>query len=154
MRIGMFLSYAGGFAETVEELADYEKAGLDIVFVPEAYSFDAVSQLGFLAAKTERVQIASGIFQLYSRTPALTAMTAAGLDYVSGGRFMLGPGRLGPAGHRGLARRAATTRRSAGPARSSRSAGWSGAASRSPTRAGTTSCRCRRRAPGSASRSS
>ena len=96
MRIGMFLSYAGGFAETVEELADYEKAGLDIVFVPEAYSFDAVSQLGFLAAKTERVQIASGIFQLYSRTPALTAMTAAGLDYVSGGRFMLGLGASGP----------------------------------------------------------
>ena len=96
MRIGMFLSYAGGFAETVTDLADYEKAGLGIVFVPEAYSFDAVSQLGFLAAKTERVQIASGIFQLYSRTPALTAMTAAGLDYVSGGRFMLGLGASGP----------------------------------------------------------
>jgi F420-dependent oxidoreductase-like protein len=92
----MFLSYAGGFAETVTELADYEKAGLGIVFVPEAYSFDAVSQLGFIAAKTERVQIASGIFQLYSRTPALTAMTAAGLDYVSGGRFMLGLGASGP----------------------------------------------------------
>jgi len=48
------------FAETAEELSDYEKAGLDIVFVPEAYSFDAVSQLGYLAAKTERVQLASG----------------------------------------------------------------------------------------------
>src|SRR6202158_3549226 len=96
MRIGMHLSYSGGFAETVVELADYEKAGLDIVFVPEAYSFDAVSQLGFLAAKTERMQIASGIFQLYSRTPALTAMTAAGLDYVSGGRFTLGLGASGP----------------------------------------------------------
>jgi F420-dependent oxidoreductase-like protein len=92
----MFLNYAGGFAETVVELADYEKSGLDIVFVPEAYSFDAVSQLGFLAAKTERMQIASGIFQLYSRTPALTAMTAAGLDYVSGGRFTLGLGASGP----------------------------------------------------------
>jgi len=92
----MFLSYAGGFAETVIELADYEKAGLDIVFVPEAYSFDAVSQLGFIAAKTERVQIGSGIFPLYSRTPALTAMTAAGLDYVSGGRFTLGLGASGP----------------------------------------------------------
>ena len=62
MRIGMALNYAGGFAETVEELADYEKAGLEIVFVPEAYSYDAVSQLGFIAAKTERLQIASGIF--------------------------------------------------------------------------------------------
>jgi F420-dependent oxidoreductase-like protein len=96
MRIGMSLNYAGGFAETVEELADYEKAGLDIVFVPEAYSFDAVSQLGFIAARTERLQIASGIFQLYSRTPALTAMTAAGLDYVSDGRFVLGIGASGP----------------------------------------------------------
>ena len=96
MRIGMHLNYAGGFAETVAELADYEKAGLEIVFVPEAYSFDAVSQLGFIAARTERLQIASGIFQLYSRTPALTAMTAAGLDYVSGGRFTLGIGASGP----------------------------------------------------------
>jgi F420-dependent oxidoreductase-like protein len=92
----MSLNYAGGFAETVTELADYEKAGLDIVFVPEAYSFDAVSQLGYIAAKTEHLQIASGILQLYSRTPALTAMTAAGLDYVSGGRFTLGIGASGP----------------------------------------------------------
>src|ERR1039457_6054313 len=96
MRIGMSLNYAGVFAETVEELADYEKAGLDIVFVPEAYSFDAVSQLGFIAARTQRLQIASGILQLYSRTPALTAMTAAGLDYVSDGRFVLGIGASGP----------------------------------------------------------
>jgi F420-dependent oxidoreductase-like protein len=96
MRIGMALNYAGGFAETAAELADYEKAGLDIVFVPEAYSFDAVSQLGYLAAKTERLQLASGILQIYSRTPTLTAMTAAGLDYVSGGRFVLGIGASGP----------------------------------------------------------
>jgi F420-dependent oxidoreductase-like protein len=96
MRIGMSLNYAGGFAETVTELADYEKAGLGIVFVPEAYSYDAVSQLGFIAAKTDRLDIASGIFQLYSRTPALTAMTAAGLDYVSNGRFTLGIGASGP----------------------------------------------------------
>jgi F420-dependent oxidoreductase-like protein len=96
MRIGMSLNYAGGFKETVDELADYEKAGLDIVFVPEAYSFDAVSQMGFIAARTERLQIASGILQIYSRTPTLTAMTAAGLDYVSGGRFVLGIGASGP----------------------------------------------------------
>ncbi|HLQ53239.1 MAG TPA: LLM class F420-dependent oxidoreductase [Streptosporangiaceae bacterium] len=96
MRIGMSLNYAGGFAETVAELADYEKAGLDIVFVPEAYSFDAVSQLGFIAAKTERLRIGSGILQLYTRTPTLTAMTAAGLDYVSDGRFVLGIGASGP----------------------------------------------------------
>jgi F420-dependent oxidoreductase-like protein len=96
MRVGMSINYAGGFAETVAELSDYEKAGLGIVFVPEAYSFDAVSQLGYIAARTERLELASGILQLYSRTPALTAMTAAGLDYVSGGRFTLGIGASGP----------------------------------------------------------
>ncbi len=96
MRIGMALNYAGGFKETAAELADFEKAGLDIVFVPEAYSYDAVSQLGYLAAVTERVQLASGIMQLYSRTPTLTAMTAAGIDFVSDGRFSLGVGASGP----------------------------------------------------------
>ncbi|HZB30613.1 MAG TPA: LLM class F420-dependent oxidoreductase [Streptosporangiaceae bacterium] len=96
MRLGMNLNYAGGFKETVDELADYEKAGLDIVFVPEAYSFDAVSQMGFIAARTERLLIASGILQLYTRTPTLIAMTAAGMDYVSGGRFVLGLGASGP----------------------------------------------------------
>jgi F420-dependent oxidoreductase-like protein len=96
MRIGMALNYAGGFKETVEELADYEKAGLDIVFVAEAYTFDAVSQLGYIAARTERLEIASGILPIYSRTPTLLAMTAAGLDYVSEGRFTLGLGASGP----------------------------------------------------------
>jgi F420-dependent oxidoreductase-like protein len=96
MRIGMSLNYAGGFKETVTELADYEKAGLDIVFVPEAYSYDAVSQLGYIAAMTEHLEIASGIFQIYTRTPSLTAMTSAGLDFVSGGRFTLGLGASNP----------------------------------------------------------
>jgi F420-dependent oxidoreductase-like protein len=96
MRLGMMMSYAGGFTEAVDELLDHESAGLDIVLVPEAYSFDAVSLLGFVAARTTRVQLASGIMQLYTRTPTLTAMTAAGLDYVSGGRFNLGLGASGP----------------------------------------------------------
>jgi F420-dependent oxidoreductase-like protein len=96
MRVGMMLNYSGGFTETVSELADFERAGLEIVFVPEAYSFDAVSQLGFIAARTTTVEIASGILPIYSRTPALTAMTAAGLDFVSGGRFTLGLGTSGP----------------------------------------------------------
>jgi F420-dependent oxidoreductase-like protein len=96
VRVGMMLNYSGGFTETVNELADFEAAGLQIVFVPEAYSYDAVSQLGFIAARTTTVEIASGIFQLYSRTPALTAMTAAGLDFVSGGRFTMGIGASGP----------------------------------------------------------
>ena len=96
MRIGLGTNYAGGFKEVAAEVADLERAGLDIVFVPEAYSFDAVSALGYLAASTERVQLASGILQLYTRTPTLTAMTAAGLDYVSDGRFILGLGASGP----------------------------------------------------------
>jgi F420-dependent oxidoreductase-like protein len=96
MRVGMVINYAGEFSQAVEELGDFERAGLDIVFVPEAYTFDAVSQLGFIAAKTQRLQLASGILPIYSRTPALTAMTAAGLDFVSGGRFILGLGTSGP----------------------------------------------------------
>ena len=96
MRVGMLINYAGGFTETVSEIGDLERAGLEIAFVPEAYSFDAVSQLGFIAARTSTLQIASGILPIYSRTPALTAMTAAGLDYVSGGRFTLGLGSSGP----------------------------------------------------------
>ncbi|MEV0358790.1 LLM class F420-dependent oxidoreductase [Nocardia sp. NPDC050697] len=96
MRIGLGINYSGGFKEVAAEVADLERAGLDIVFVPEAYSFDAVSALGFLAARTERVQLASGILQIYTRTPSLTAMTAAGLDFVSDGRFVLGLGASGP----------------------------------------------------------
>jgi F420-dependent oxidoreductase-like protein len=96
MRIGMQLDYGGGFTETVAELAEHERAGLDVVWVPEAYSFDAVSQLGFLAARTSRLEIAAGVLQIYTRTPSLTAMTAAGLDFVSGGRFTLGLGTSNP----------------------------------------------------------
>ncbi|MBZ4559100.1 LLM class F420-dependent oxidoreductase [Mycobacterium avium subsp. hominissuis] len=96
MRIGLSINYAGGFKDVAAEVADLENAGLDIVFVPEAYSFDAVSALGYLAASTQRVELASGILQLYTRTPTLTAMTAAGLDYVSDGRFTLGLGASGP----------------------------------------------------------
>lgn len=73
-----------------------ERVGLDVVFVAETYGSDAVSQLGYLAAKTERVKPASGIVQVCMRTPALTAMTAAGLDSSSGGRFTLGLGVSGP----------------------------------------------------------
>ncbi|MFC4603397.1 LLM class F420-dependent oxidoreductase [Rhodococcus kronopolitis] len=96
MQIGMQITYSGGFAETVAEVGDLERAGLDIAFIAEAYSFDAVSQLGYLAAKTSTVKLASGIFQIYTRTPSLMAMTAAGLDFVSDGRFVLGIGASGP----------------------------------------------------------
>ncbi|RFU21497.1 LLM class F420-dependent oxidoreductase [Geodermatophilus marinus] len=96
MRIGMRVGYSGGFREAAEELADLEKAGLDMVSIAEAYSFDAVSQLGYLAAVTDRLELTSGILQAFTRTPTLTAMTAAGLDHVSGGRFTLGLGASGP----------------------------------------------------------
>ncbi|WP_139416499.1 LLM class F420-dependent oxidoreductase [Agromyces laixinhei] len=96
MRVGMFLNYAGGFREVAGEVVELERAGVDLIAVPEAYSFDAVSQLGFLAARTSTITLASGILQLYTRTPTLTAMTAAGLDYVSDGRFELGIGASGP----------------------------------------------------------
>jgi F420-dependent oxidoreductase-like protein len=96
LRVGMPLAYAGGFSETVEQLGEYERAGLDIVYCPEVYTFDSVSQLGYIAARTTTVEIASGILNIYSRTPSLLAMTAAGLDSVSGGRFTLGIGASGP----------------------------------------------------------
>jgi len=96
MKLGMQLGYAGGFKEGVEQLATLEKAGLDVVWVAEAYGFDAVSHMGYVAAKTERVQIGSGILPIYSRTPTLLAQTAAGVDYVSGGRTILGLGASGP----------------------------------------------------------
>lgn len=96
MRIGMILNYSADFASAAAEVTDLESAGLDIMFVAEAYSFDAPSQLGYLAAKTSRLELGSGIMQFYTRTPTLTAMTAAGLDYVSGGRFTLGLGASGP----------------------------------------------------------
>lgn len=92
----MMLNYSGGFREAADEVQRLEAAGLDLIVVPEAYSFDAVSQLGFLAARTSTIGLASGILQLYTRTPSLTAMTAAGLDYVSDGRFTLGIGASGP----------------------------------------------------------
>lgn len=81
MKISTLLNYSGDYIETAEEVVQLEKAGLDVVFVAEAYRFDAVSMMGYLAAKTSRVQIGSGILPIYSRTPALLAMTAAGVDH-------------------------------------------------------------------------
>ncbi|WP_433201942.1 LLM class F420-dependent oxidoreductase [Dactylosporangium sp. CS-047395] len=96
MKLGMQLKYTGEVLGALDRLAEYESAGLDVVHVPEVYSYDAVSQLGYIAARTSRVEIASGILNVYTRTPALLAMTAAGLDAVSGGRFTLGLGSSGP----------------------------------------------------------
>ncbi len=96
MKLGMPINYAGDFRETIENLRDFEEVGVGRVTVPEAYSFDAVSQLGYIAARTETMELQTGILPLYSRTPTNLAMTAAGLDYISGGRVILGIGASGP----------------------------------------------------------
>jgi F420-dependent oxidoreductase-like protein len=96
MKLSMMINYSGDFHADVARVQDLERAGLDVVWVPEAYSFDAVSQLGYLAAKTERIEIGSGILNVFSRTATCMAQTAAGLDFVSGGRFILGLGASGP----------------------------------------------------------
>ncbi|NQY54884.1 MAG: LLM class F420-dependent oxidoreductase [Ilumatobacteraceae bacterium] len=96
MKLSMMINYSGDFHADVEQVVALEKAGLDVVWVPEAYSFDAVSQMGYLAAKTSTIQIGSGILNVYSRTATCMAQTAAGLDFVSGGRFILGLGASGP----------------------------------------------------------
>jgi len=96
MKISMQIGYAGGFADSVAQVQALEKAGLDIAYVAEAYGYDGVSLMGYLAAVTETVQIAAGILPIYTRTPSLLAMTAAGVDEVSGGRCILGLGASGP----------------------------------------------------------
>jgi F420-dependent oxidoreductase-like protein len=74
----------------------YEDAGVDVLGVGEAYGFDAVSWLGYLAAVTDRAELMAQVLPVYARTPAATAMAAAGLDHASGGRFILGLGTSGP----------------------------------------------------------
>src|SRR6185312_6677465 len=96
MLLSTMLKYSDDPIAGAESAVQMERAGLDLVWVPEAYSFDAVSLMGFLAARTERVQIGSGILPIYTRTPSLTAMTAAGLDALSNGRMVLGLGASGP----------------------------------------------------------
>lgn len=92
----MMINYSGDFHADVQRVQELEAAGLDLVWVPEAYSFDAVSQIGYLAAKTSTIRIGSGILNVYSRTATCVAQTAAGLDFVSDGRFVLGLGASGP----------------------------------------------------------
>src|SRR5689334_6443130 len=96
MRLSSRAGYGDGFLKSVERVVKLEEVGLDMVWVAEAYGNDAATRLGFLAARTRRVLLASGIFPIYSRTPALLAQTAAGLDEISGGRAVLGLGASGP----------------------------------------------------------
>jgi F420-dependent oxidoreductase-like protein len=96
MKLSMSINYSGDFHADVKRVVELEKAGLDVVWVPEAYSFDAVSQMGYLAAKTSTIEIGAGILNVFSRTATCMAQTAAGLDFVSDGRFILGLGASGP----------------------------------------------------------
>jgi F420-dependent oxidoreductase-like protein len=96
MKLGLLLDYSRDFHDVVDDLAVMEDAGLDQVWVPEPYGCDAISQVGFLAARTRRLEIGTGIINVFSRTPALVAMTAVGCDDVSAGRFNLGLGASGP----------------------------------------------------------
>jgi F420-dependent oxidoreductase-like protein len=98
MKLGLTLPYEGSlsFPEAVELARRAEALGFDSVWAPEAYGTDAVATLGALAARTQRIQLGTGIVNVFSRTPALLAQTAATLDLISGGRFILG---LGTSGH-------------------------------------------------------
>jgi F420-dependent oxidoreductase-like protein len=80
----------------VDDVIQMEEAGLDHVWVPEAYGFDSPSLMGFLAARTRTVEIGASILPIFTRTPTLLAMTAAGVDNLSEGRFHLGLGASGP----------------------------------------------------------
>jgi F420-dependent oxidoreductase-like protein len=96
MKLSTQVGYDKGFKEAAARVRDLESAGIDTVWVAEAYGIDSVSVMGYLAALTNHVKIGSGILNIYSRTPALLAMTAAGLDLLSDGRFILGLGASGP----------------------------------------------------------
>jgi len=90
------LQYDGNPRQTADQVAELEQAGLDMVWVAEAYGYDSPTLMGYLAAKTERLQIAAGIINVFSRTPGAILQTAAGLDNVSAGRAVLGLGASGP----------------------------------------------------------
>ncbi|TWH04861.1 F420-dependent oxidoreductase-like protein [Nocardioides sp. J9] len=96
MKLSMPLVYAGNPRESADQVVALERAGLDMIWVAEPYGFDAPTLMGYLAAKTETVQIGAGILNIYSRTPGALLQTAAGLDNVSGGRAVLGLGASGP----------------------------------------------------------
>ena len=98
MRAGLFLAYWPWFTpqEQVDLAVLADELGLDSVWISEAWGQDAVSVLGLLAGKTERVALGSGLFQIPARAPAATAMAAATLDVLSDGRFRLGLGVSGP----------------------------------------------------------
>ncbi len=96
MKLSTMLMYSGNPREAADQVVDLERAGLDTVWVAEVYGFDSPTLMGYLAARTETIEIGSAILNVYSRTPGVLAMTAAGLDNVTGGRAILGLGASGP----------------------------------------------------------
>jgi F420-dependent oxidoreductase-like protein len=99
MRLGLSLGYWGSGSDPQAHLAatkEAERLGYSVVWAAEAYGSDSVTMLSWLAAQTERIDLGSAVMQIPARTPAMTAMTAATLDSLSGGRFRLGLGVSGP----------------------------------------------------------
>ncbi len=99
MKLGFYMGYAPPGTSPLEliELAqEAERLGYDSAWAAEAWGTDAVSVLAWLAAVTTKLKVGSAILQIPARTPANTAMTAATLDLLSGGRFLLGLGTSGP----------------------------------------------------------
>ena len=96
MKLSTALMYNGNPRDAADQVAALEKAGLDTVWIAEAYGFDSPTLMGYLAAKTDTIEIGAAILNIYSRTPGTLIQTAAGLDNVSGGRAILGLGASGP----------------------------------------------------------
>src|SRR3712207_1202734 len=98
MRIGLFLAYWPWFSadEQISLAVLADELELDSVWISEAWGQDAVSVLGVLAARTERIGLGSAVMQIPARKPTATAMAAATLDVLSNGRFRLGLGLSGP----------------------------------------------------------
>src|SRR5205823_12267253 len=99
MRLGLNVGYWGlglTAAEQLAQVGEAETLGFDSVWSAEAYGSDAATVLAWLAGQTEKIKLGSAIFQMPGRTPAMTAMTAATLDNISGGRLLLGMGSSGP----------------------------------------------------------
>lgn len=102
MRTATTVEAASGWHEQTDFVVEAEKLGLDVCFVAEAWGSDAPSALGYYAARTERMLLGSGIFQLGTRSPVAVAQTAITLSNLSGGRFLLGLGASGPQVIKGL----------------------------------------------------
>ena len=99
MKLGVSVGYWGlGLtpADQLEIAQTAESLGYDSIWTAEAYGSDAATVLAWLAAGTSRIKLGSGIFQIPARSAAMTAMTAATIDNLSGGRMMLGLGTSGP----------------------------------------------------------